>query len=107
MIGAYGGLQLDGDIDQSECQRAFPDCGHARIPVGVSDRFCARKQLICRLWKTNFVTETLKKSPVQRGFCFRQRDWSADFGYVRGLGAFLALHNFELHFIAFGKRLES
>jgi len=35
MIGAHGGFQLDGNIDQSECQRALPDCGHPLPSVRV------------------------------------------------------------------------
>ena len=54
--------------------------------------------------ENQFCEPLTQKSPNEWGFWLRR---STDFCHVRSLRSFLALHNFELDFIALGERLES
>jgi len=60
------------------------------------------------LWKIIFVRDPPKKTPVMPGlFCDGANHALRDFRDIGRLWAFLALNNFELNSIAFGKGLES
>jgi hypothetical protein len=48
-----------------------------------------------------------KKAPQARGFFYKSDKESGDFRHVRGLGAFLSLHDFEFNFVAFGEGFET
>src|SRR4051812_45215235 len=90
-------------------------------PRSMCERWCARKQLIVRLWKTSFVMPGDAKKPCRAGRAFPRTKAKApssgassnascrsgDLRHVCGLGSFLPLHNFEFDFIPLGERLET
>src|SRR5438270_12011144 len=125
MIGAHRGFEFHRNVDEAECQRAFPDCGHPATSSELTyarSRWCAWKQRICRLWKTISVIpanrktcrarsvfqDNKRKAPWETGlFIGLSEKLSAHFGHVCSLWTFLALHDFEFDLIALGERFET
>jgi hypothetical protein len=73
MISAHGGLELDGNVDEAECQRAFPDCSHSCSPpveLTINKGHGSKSNAACG---KQFCDTRDAKKPLERGFFLGSR----------------------------------